>query len=1446
MAEGDMAMRRKGRNPWMLCLLLGLGVLYACLGIDSVAHAQDVTVDNRSASTSQVGTWEVSGGTNPYNPADPNRDSVWARGGDDRFTFHFYPTESGNYEVWEWHSGWSSRTNAAPHLITHAGGSRNINVNQQVNAGRWNSLGVYAFEAGGSYEVTITSTVSTTASTCADAVRWTRVAAANASPVALIDSITPNPANVGQDVTFTGHGTDADGSVTAYLWNIDGVDHAGATYTASFSSAGTYTVSFRVQDDDGAWSAPATASVAVGAASVEVIRDNRDSNTSQTGTWEASGATDRYSSDSVWGRGADDTFTWFFTAPQSGTYQVWEWHSSWSSRTSAAPHSITHAGGTTNVTVNQKVNGGRWNSLGVYSFQAGTTYGVTVTSVADNSSTCADAMRWTLVQASGNSAPTAAIDSISPSPAAAGDAVTFTGHGTDTDGTIAAYEWSSSIDGTLGSGATVSTSDLSVGSHTISFRVQDDDGAWSTADTSSLTVQAVTSNSPPAAVIDSIAPSPATLGETVTFMGHGTDTDGTIAAHEWSSSIDGALGSGATVSTSGLSAGNHSISFRVQDDDGAWSTAVTRSLTVSGSVPQEIIRDNRDPNTAQTGTWEVSGATNAYGADSVWGRGADDTFTWYFTAPQSGSYQVWEWHSPWSTRTTRAPFSVSHAGGSTAVTVNQQVNGGQWNSLGVYNFQAGVTYGVTLTSVADNSSTCADAIRWTQAAAGNLAPTASITSIGPNPATVGQSVSFAGSGSDTDGSIAAYRWRSSLNGTLSGNSSFSTSALTAGTHTITFDVQDDDGAWSAPVTWTLTVNSATSSEEHIYICLGYGAGINPRLDTQNLLKNIGAVQDGTVWRYTNAQQKKFVFHIVEDMEGMRQALMTSGAHVIYKGHANYGLGALFANSTEQANQLVENVTTIDDPRIFNFSSEWIHVNIRGIIASQAFPNWWPKFQDGSSGIMPYDFNDPPGNPLYDYTLDPPYNYYITYQLPGDSTHYKAETVRMGGIERFPDSGKPAWYSPTGSAPNPQNPDQLQYYLTNPTILEPALDVRGAWTKAYDLDDLYRDDYLYSAAGTGSDQVEYFFTITNPGDYKVYAWWPASPANTSSARYVVSHAPNPGTSTVRLIDQRTGGGQWNEIGQFPFEAGKYSVVISDQTGSGRVVADGIRVAALVNPPAVIQADFNANVRYGTAPLEVTFDSTSTGDITSFQWSFGDNTTNTTRDFITHTYTSPGTYTVTFTVNGPGGSSTKTKAGYIVVGDGAAQLRAEFTGSGRDGTIPRTCRFTDMSSGQVASWEWDFNNDGVVDSTLQNPSYTYTTPGNYTVSLKVRDALNRTSTETKTNFVVAKLYDTSLDNVQYPKSHYRSKTILFRKELEIPKDQLRFSRLYYEACNSGNYFLDTFNRGVVFYTLNTANGMAYGTYLRSYVQGKSDQQIWEAMQKIEPVYDFYNFNKKPSEQ
>ena len=60
----------------------------------------------------------------------------------------------------------------------------------------------------------------------------------------------------------------------------------------------------------------------------------------------------------------------------------------------------------------------------------------------------------------------------------------------------------------------------------------------------------------------------------------------------------------------------------------------------------------------------------------------------------------------------------------------------------------------------------------------------------------------------------------------------------------------------------------------------------------------------------------------------------------------------------------------------------------------------------------------------------------------------------------------------------------------------------------------------------------------------------------------------------------------------------------------------------------------------------FTDLSTGSITVWLWDFGDDVINLDRN-PTHTYTTHGTYTVSLTVYGPGGSDAEIKSNYIIV-------------------------------------------------------------------------------------------------------------------------------------------------------------------------------------------------------
>jgi WD40 repeat protein len=88
---------------------------------------------------------------------------------------------------------------------------------------------------------------------------------------------------------------------------------------------------------------------------------------------------------------------------------------------------------------------------------------------------------------------------------------------------------------------------------------------------------------PPTATINSISPQIAELDGSVSFSGSGSDNDGTISEYLWNSSIDGDLSNSASFSTTDLSFGNHTITFRVKDNDGVWSDNVTSWVDVRKS-----------------------------------------------------------------------------------------------------------------------------------------------------------------------------------------------------------------------------------------------------------------------------------------------------------------------------------------------------------------------------------------------------------------------------------------------------------------------------------------------------------------------------------------------------------------------------------------------------------------------------------------------------------------------------------------------------------------------------------------------------------------------------------------------------------------------------------------------------------------------------------------------
>ncbi|TVR19118.1 MAG: PKD domain-containing protein, partial [Anaerolineaceae bacterium] len=134
------------------------------------------------------------------------------------------------------------------------------------------------------------------------------------------------------------------------------------------------------------------------------------------------------------------------------------------------------------------------------------------------------------------------------------------------------------------------------------------------------------------------------------------------------------------------------------------------------------------------------------------------------------------------------------------------------------------------------------------------------------------------------------------------------------------------------------------------------------------------------------------------------------------------------------------------------------------------------------------------------------------------------------------------------------------------------------------------------------------------------------------------------------------------------------------------------------------------------MNVQFTNLSTGNITSTEWSFGDGATSNQQN-PSHTFNSPGTFPVTLTISGPGGTSNVTRQ---VIVQSANPPVASFTQDAVEGTAPLTVNFTDTSSGgQIDQRIWSFG-DGRTETITdgqRNISHTYENVGTYNVILSV---------------------------------------------------------------------------------------------------------------------------------
>ena len=181
---------------------------------------------------------------------------------------------------------------------------------------------------------------------------------------------------------------------------------------------------------------------------------------------------------------------------------------------------------------------------------------------------------------------------------------------------------------------------------------------------------------------------------------------------------------------------------------------------------------------------------------------------------------------------------------------------------------------------------------------------------------------------------------------------------------------------------------------------------------------------------------------------------------------------------------------------------------------------------------------------------------------------------------------------------------------------------------------------------------------------------------------------------------------------PTATTNYTVYVTD----ANLCVDSATVSVTVNPNPV--ALLWGDSLQGCAPRCVNFVDTSTvasGNIVQWLWDFGDSSPFSSLQDPSHCYTSAGTYSVTLTVaTASGCTNTFVMPNYVQVFPNPV---AEFTAGPQPTTeINPTITFVDQSTGANA-WSWSFGDFANSSSLLQNPVFTYPTPGCFDVVLEV---------------------------------------------------------------------------------------------------------------------------------
>lgn len=621
-----------------------------------------------------------------------------------------------------------------------------------------------------------------------------------------------------------------------------------------------------------------------------------------------------------------------------------------------------------------------------------------------------------------------------------------------------------------------------------------------------------------------------------------------------------------------------------------------------------VIVDNSDAGATATGSWSTNTWTPRVGSNVRYHNSSSSTadyFTWTPTVPSTQAYRV---YAHWSDAgaalaPTNAQYTIHHAGGSTAVTVNQRYNLGSYMYLGTYTMEPGLDHRIVL-SGASNGRVIADAV-------------------GIVPASEPEEKAVWTLPVTTSGQYRVMAWW--REGDWWPSSAIYRVYHAGGVTDVTVNQTDNGGKWNSLGTFQLDpgqnhrveISSLHIGRSATADAIGFdpvSAGPNtatwePTLPVSDTYKLFAwwPGNPGLNW----ASNAKFTVHHAGGTTVVSKDMRASGGtwRLLGSFQMDPGQGHKVVLSDDASNTVTADAIAFDAASLAGDKAVWtLPVSTADqyfVYARWVLPTNYAtgiKFtvhHDGGSTVVNKTQSDDFGkwNLLGTFNLTPGQNHRV--ELSGYSNGtVSADAVAIESATSSP-GNQAIWtlpmtvpdkydvYARWGSSDS--GASTAKYVMTHAGGTDTATmnqnAYAGFWNKlgTFDLapnsghnvnlsdrtNGGVQADAIRLVSAEGVERIaKWQGTATNAGTYQVWARWPAAPTHAFAASYDIV---TPGGTETAIVNQRIEGGRWHLLKTVTLAANdNWSVELSDQS-PGEVVADAVAITS----PLILTDRFDWN-------------------------------------------------------------------------------------------------------------------------------------------------------------------------------------------------------------------------------------------------------------------------------